>query len=1352
MAEAKKAYYLGLDIGTNSVGWAVTDPEYNVIKKNGKALWGVRLFAEANTAAERRVFRGARRRLQRRKQRINLLQELSAAEIAKVDMGFFQRLEESRLYVEDRSEGNRHKNALFNDVLFKDKDYFQNYATIYHLRKDLMESREPHDVRLVYLAIHHILKHRGHFLFAGKKLNEIFEIKTAYENFIQVLRENLDIDIEANVNELERTLKNKDLGVTKKSAELRALFGVDKSDKQAMAVLKLLAGAKGIKLSDIFEDESFDEAENNKVSFSESGSDEKLEQIVADFPETEAVLLSIKALYDWSILAEILAGSDSLSKAKVEIYEKHKKDLCILKNVIKTDFKEDYNRLFRDPEEKNNYCAYVGSYSVNGKTDNNSIAVSRCSKEDFYGTVKKILKSKEKESPDIQYILEEIEHGTFMPLQVIKDNGVIPNQLHKNELEKILDNAASYLPFLNEKDENGLSVRDKILGTKNTMGLINYQIPYYVGPINTHHKDKGFSWAERKEGIASTEKIYPWNFNEKIDTEKSAENFILRMTNKCSYLLGENVLPKDSLLYSKFMVLNEINNITLSGEKIPVEVKQEIYSELFCKRKKIKRKDLETFFINKGYKEAIEAGELGGFDGDFKASLASYIDLKRLREYGTIPERDFEEIIKDIVLFGEDKKMLKGRLSREFPYLTDEQIRFISRLKYKEWGRLSRRLLEEIVVPDTCTGEAINIIRHMWDTNDNLMQTLRGELGYREEIERFNQSEDTAGEITYRDVEDMYISPKVKRSVWQTITIVNEIRKIIGSDPQRVFIEVTRGEDEKKERKSSRKQQLLELYKSCKDEERDWISEINQREEGEFRNNLLYLYYTQMGRDMYTGKPVDLDSLFNGNLYDKDHIWPRSKTKDDSIQNNLVLVNKIDNAATKSDKYPVPSSIREKMTPFWKMLLAKGFITKVKYDRLTRKTGFTDEELAGFINRQLVETSQSNKAVAELLTRMLPDSDIPYSKSKNVTEFRHQYQDHEGYVKVREINDYHHAKDAYLNIVVGNVYYTKFTRNPVQYIKDSSYRSYSLNRMYDFEVRRGDGIAWTQGKEGSIATVDRWMRKNNILFTRLSYEEKGGFFDQNIMKKRKGQIRIKNNTRLSLPIEKYGGYNKAAGAYFILVESIKGKKKMKTIEVVPIYLAMEIANGKLKLEDYCRNILGLEAPVILLKKIKINTLFEMDGFRMHLSGRTGNKLLFKNAKQLCLSDERVRYVKKLEKMLADGNDNGISDNKNLEMYDVMLEMIRNSRYKVKLSAQIKTLTAGREKYKNLSLADQSTVLNEILKLFQCNSQSANLKKIGGPESAGILVLNSDISKAEGLSVIYQSSTGLFEKKVELSSL
>lgn len=42
-----KVWYLGLDIGTASVGWAATDTEYKIIRKNKKRLWGVRLFEEA---------------------------------------------------------------------------------------------------------------------------------------------------------------------------------------------------------------------------------------------------------------------------------------------------------------------------------------------------------------------------------------------------------------------------------------------------------------------------------------------------------------------------------------------------------------------------------------------------------------------------------------------------------------------------------------------------------------------------------------------------------------------------------------------------------------------------------------------------------------------------------------------------------------------------------------------------------------------------------------------------------------------------------------------------------------------------------------------------------------------------------------------------------------------------------------------------------------------------------------------------------------------------------------------------------------------------------------------------------
>ena len=96
-------YYLGLDIGTNSVGWAVTDPSYRLERFHKKDMWGIRLFEQADTAADRRTKRTNRRRLQRRHKRIQLLQELFAEEMAKVDDTFFLRLNESKLHFEDKS-------------------------------------------------------------------------------------------------------------------------------------------------------------------------------------------------------------------------------------------------------------------------------------------------------------------------------------------------------------------------------------------------------------------------------------------------------------------------------------------------------------------------------------------------------------------------------------------------------------------------------------------------------------------------------------------------------------------------------------------------------------------------------------------------------------------------------------------------------------------------------------------------------------------------------------------------------------------------------------------------------------------------------------------------------------------------------------------------------------------------------------------------------------------------------------------------------------------------------------------------------------------------------------------------
>ena len=73
-------------------------------------------------------------------------------------------------------------------------------------------------------------------------------------------------------------------------------------------------------------------------------------------------------------------------------------------------------------------------------------------------------------------------------------------------------------------------------------------------------------------------------------------------------------MPKDSLLYSKFMVLNELNNLRLDGQKISVELKQKIYRDVFCRSRKVTQKKLKSYLIREGI--AGKNVELTGIDGD----------------------------------------------------------------------------------------------------------------------------------------------------------------------------------------------------------------------------------------------------------------------------------------------------------------------------------------------------------------------------------------------------------------------------------------------------------------------------------------------------------------------------------------------------------------------------------------------------------------------------------------------------------------------------------------------------------------------------------------------------------------
>lgn len=1371
-------YYIGLDMGDASVGWAVTDTNYNILKFNGKALWGIRLFDSANTAASTRVFRSGRRRIDRTTWRLKMLQELFAEEIAKVDPGFFMRLEDSRLQLDDKREKAVYN--LFVDKSYTDKEFYQQYPTMYHLRYALATQKGPFDVRLLYLAVQHIAKHRGHFLFDNLDASKVNDFNAVFSEVENYVRDEMGIEDWScqNIDELAKVLCDVNLGRTTKQKAMQSLLPAQ--TKQQKAIIQLFSGGKA-KLAELFVDEELDECEKKSVSFQDDDLNEFEPVLTAALGERYEGLLRFKAIYDWSLLAKILHLDTSkkdedeqhlLSECKVQIYEDHKRDLAVLKSMLKG--KPLCNKIFRQDGDIS-YEKYA-----KGIKGRNQIDFCKDLKKQLEGIAeyKKIMQeitSIDDAKTEEERLLFRITNGFAFPKQTTKDNGIIPIQVHLAELKCILDNAEGYLPFLGETDNNGLSVREKI------EQIVKFRIPYYVGPLagTRMSREQGRCWVVRKH-----EKIYPWNFTEIVNLEESAEKFITNMTAKCTYLVGEDVLPKESLLYSEFMVRNAINNITVDGERLPVDVLEKIFKQLFlAKTSKVTKKTLERFFRQ----ENISFQNIGGIDDKINASMKSYNDFRRIfgEDYIQLHRDEIENIIRWITLFCDEKKMLVTKIKNTYPQISDDEIKAIKKLKYKDWGRLSATLLNSstIAYEDKAFGELVTIISALRHTNKNFMELLSSYCYYDfiGKIKEFNGSRQSSnGKPTYKDVEELYVSPSVKRSIWQTLTILEEIKKIMGCEPKRIFIEMARSKEESK-RTDSRLKKLQDLYKKCREENIDFMprkdefnalkTQLSSKKEENLRSDKLYLYYTQMGRCMYTGERIELASLYDNNLYDIDHIYPRSKTKDDSLSNR-VLVKKQVNAA-KTDTYPLDAAIRTKMHSFWKLLYDKGFIDERKYERLTRSTQLRDEELAGFISRQLVETRQSTKAVAAILKTAYQNSEVVYVKAGNVSDFRQQFK----FVKCREVNDLHHAKDAYLNIVVGNCYHVKFTANPLNFItKNQDNRRYSLKPeiFYKFSIKRDGEIAWLGGEDGTMATVARTMHKNNILFTRQAVEGKGELFDQQPLKAKGGQLPLK----AGLSIEKYGGYNSLTTAYFAVVKS-EGKKGavQLSIEAIPLVYAKQ---GEIAVQKYLTEVVQLCKPEIMLPKIKKYSLFKINGFPMHISGRTGNRMLFYGAGQLCLDEADVDYLKKAlkyendiaenELVIADKNSDDIQKQQaqknldyynqkwrigrkvNMHIYDMLLAKSGNNLYKNRPASQTTDLQEQREFFEKLSLANQIHVIGEVLKLFKCASASANLKLLDKGNACGVIKVSNNILKFKQCVLINQSPTGVFEQEVDLMKL
>jgi len=1333
-----------------------------VIKKGKakKALWGVTLFEPASTAEKTRSFRGTRRRYDRRRERIKLLQNEFASEIDKVDKNFFKKLKESKYHEEDTVN----KSIILTvDEKKKVKEYNDKYKTIYHLRSRLIHDDLKEDIRLVYLAIHHMVKYRGNFLYNVKEFNTnnldlTTTLKNGFDTLVNLVPhlniiENYEemISLEEISNAIMMPSKN-DIKV--KMKELLDNFSDNK--KFGTEFGKLVVGNKfSLKKLLMIEDLEKDIS----ISFDGTDFDDKYNELEDSLGDLIEVVSVLKELYDTIFLKKLFKGNtiSSLSDLMVERYNIHKEDLKFLKQLFNKE-RDLYDQLFRT-KTKDKSCFYE-QYIHNQLTY-----------EDFIKELKKLLEKisdtniedrlRDKYTKEIQ---PRIDNGDFLPRITDTENGKYPYQLNKDELIKIIENQGKYYPFL----------FDKINDDYKIVKLLEFKIPYYVGPLVSSDKSR-FAWMERN---IDKVKITPYNFDEVIDKETTAEKFIKRMVSHCTYLLNEYALPTNSILYSKYKVMNELKQIRINGEKLSKlneKLPHKIMEELFMKTSgPITDKKFKEYLY---YSNELTMYEndliVTGYSSDMKFAnnMQPYIDFfgeKGIFENTSYDLDNADEIIEWITIF-EDKDILEKKVRNHYPLLNDFQIKKVLSRKYSGWGSLSKELLTGVTIKDKKSGVPKNIMTLMEETDENFMQIINNdEYNFQKLIKEKNILKDV-DKINYDLVKDLATSPATKKGIYQALKVIEEIIDYIGYEPESIMIEMARGEDKKKERKDDRKKYLQNLYQKMKEENRiddfddyDVVSQkLNKIEK--IDSEKLFLYFIQEGKCLYSGESLNIEDL-NSADYEVDHILPRTLIKDDSIDNKALVYRKYNQK--KAASFVLPSEYRTGyMKKWWNHLKKNGLISAKKFDRLIRDS-YKDEDIQGFIHRQLVETRQITKHVANIISNFYKTTNVIYLKANLSHNYRERYE----LFKFREINDYHHAHDAYLAAVLGE-YKEKFMKKDINFamVKEMNEKLKALGNYqqlkYGFVINSLDENVSDIVAEISKNIVDKntgevlfeakrfndqvekTLYRNDILVSRKTEIRTGKLFKETIYPKGVGNIPIKEN----MPTSLYGGYSNVETSYLVLVRY--GKKK----KLMGIPLEIELKSKKdinIKYDFIKKHLKSVDDIEIVKDYIPYETLMELKNQKVYIKGYSisHKNCEVSNALQLKLPSIKAkewRYV--LNKVLNKKNIpmvNGISIVSDELLIKTMKEIILYLYEQKKNYPLFQGEISKIEEKLNLdemTLDELEKVIIQLFIIYHCNSANGNLKDFGLSDRIGRL---SGYNIDNG-TIISTSTTGIKERDYEL---
>ncbi len=645
----------------------------------------------------------------------------------------------------------------------------------------------------------------------------------------------------------------------------------------------------------------------------------------------------------------------------------------------------------------------------------------------------------------------------------------------------------------------------------------------------------------------------------------------------------------------------------------------------------------------------------------------------------------------------------------------------------------------------------------MEETDENFMQIINNDkYNFQKIIKDNNKYVKNFDKLDYDVVENLATSPQNKRGIYQSLKVVEELVNYMGYEPKNIMIEFSRNEDVKK-RPDNRKKYLEQLYEANKNTINEYKSlrnELNKKENKDLSDMRLFLYFIQEGKCLYSGEKINIEELNDKNKYEIDHIIPRTLIKDNSIDNLALVLRKYNQ--DKKASYVLPVTWQKNQKMYWNLLKEHKLMSNKKYYNLNRRE-FNQEDINGFINRQLVETRQITKHVANILENYYKNSNIIYLKA----DISHNYREKYDLFKFRQINDYHHAHDAYLAAVLGEYkeYYLNknITEEVIREMNNEIVKlddgkriklqyGYVVNSLDEnlFDIVSKISSKFVNEKTGDVnfnpkefnETVANTLYRNDILVSRKSEAKEGRFYKEKIYKRGIGTIPINKKMDVKL----YGGYSNMETKNMML---IKLKDNYKIVGI-PKYFNEH--TYQIEIDNFINEQLNNKKNdkfKIEKKDILFNTEILFKNQKVYIKGygvRHKNCEVC-NATQLKIPKNlQIKWKYALNYIL---NKNQKYQEDALQYIDEIYDFLLNINYYPLFKAAIDKIK-NTISFSKLDISDKQQIITELFNLYHCNSITANLEKYNLSKGLGRL---SDINITSG-TIITKSTTGLKGNKYE----